>query len=136
MNVDEAGAELAARLADIDSMALLPIHHRGDLLGSFVIDANKRYFFTERWQRIARAAAATAAAVLCGRTAAYDNLLLEQARDWQDRERDWMVDTMISATQGSANERLSDLLKRLCEQLKGGRRFCVRLARGSTNGLS
>jgi len=116
--VDDYGTDFQQKLAAVKATALLPIYHRRDLLGSFVIDASRAYFFTERWRRIVKAAAETAGAVLCGRMAAYDNLVLEEAREWQDREKQWMVDTMISATQGDANERLSQLLQRLCTQLE------------------
>jgi len=35
-------------LRSIQSTALLPLRHRGDILGSFVVDSLDSYFFTER----------------------------------------------------------------------------------------
>ena len=63
--------------------------------------------------------------MLCGRTDAYNNLVMEcerermeQEKEWLDQEKEWMVETMISATQGNADQRLSQLLERLCKQLE------------------
>jgi len=115
---NEYGDAFRRELEAVQSTALLPIYHGEELLGSFVIHSKQPYFFTERWQRLADYVAKSAGAVLCGTMAAYNNLLLQEERDWQDRERDWMLGTMASATEGTAEARLAQLLERLCTQLK------------------
>ena len=51
---EKHGEDFSRELAAVESTALMPIYHRKELLGSFVIDSKQSYFFTERWQRIVR----------------------------------------------------------------------------------
>jgi GAF domain-containing protein len=104
-NADRHGRRFIAELAELEATAMLPMRHEGQLLGSFVIDSKRRYFFTERRERIARAAADFAGIVIKGRTAAYNRLLLE-------REKNWLLKSMAEAKEGAVFG-LQSLLPRL-----------------------
>ncbi len=53
----------------VKSAAILPLRDKGKIFGSLVIDSYSEYFFTERCQRIAQAAAIQAAALLAKKEA-------------------------------------------------------------------
>jgi signal transduction histidine kinase len=105
------GARFLRDLKRIESTAMLPLKHGDEILGSFVVDSLESYLFTERNARIVRAAAELAGAILCRKNA--DRHLLQV-----ERERALMFDTLVSATAGTADERLRKAIGRLCSALE------------------
>jgi signal transduction histidine kinase len=108
---DEDKHSFEGVLSKLEATAMLPLTHEGQVLGSFVVDSSQRYFFTERWQRLARAAAELGGAILRGRTDAYDRLALE-------RERNWVLKSLSEAKEGVSSFGLKGLLKRLCAAVR------------------
>ncbi|MEN6426189.1 MAG: ATP-binding protein [Phycisphaerales bacterium] len=99
--------ELQRSLALIECTALLPLQDQKDVFGSFVVDSKRRYFFTERWERIARAAARCAGAILRVKRADYENRQI-------DSEQDEMLNALKAARNEDAEEQLQKLIERLC----------------------
>ena len=102
----EYGDALRRDLDELEATAILPLKHDELIFGSFVVDSKRRYFFTERCERIARTAARLAAAVHFSQTAAYDREVLLS-------EQGWMLET-LSRAEGTAEQRLRGLIERVC----------------------
>ena len=98
-------------LQQLEATAMLPVKHEGVVLGSLVIDSTRHYFFTERWKRIARAAAETAGLILSGRNDGYNRGVVERAREW-------LVKSLAEELSSDASSALQRLLKRLCDEVK------------------
>ena len=105
------GDRFLEELRSIESTAMLPLKHGEEILGSFVVDSLESYLFTERNARIVRAAAELAGAILCRKNANRDLLQF-------DRERVLMFETLVSATEGTADQRLRKAISHLCSALE------------------
>lgn len=98
-------------LRRIGSTAMFPLKHGEEILGSFVVEGLESYLFTERNARIVHAAAELAGAILCRKNADRDLLQF-------DRERTLMFETLVSATEGTADQRLRKAIGHLCSALE------------------
>jgi signal transduction histidine kinase len=99
--------ELQRSLGLLECTALLPLQDQKVVFGSFVVDSKRRYFFTERWERIARAAARCAGAVLRAKRADYEKRQV-------DSEQEEMLNALKAARNEDAEEQLQKLVERLC----------------------
>ncbi len=107
-NVAQYGEAFKAGLDALQSTALFPLKHEDLLLGSFVIEGNQPYCFTDRKARLVSVAAETAGAILRGRIDAYDRLALET-------EKIWLVENLARAKEDASSLELDELLSRLCK---------------------
>ena len=103
--------EFLQGLNAIHSTAWLPLKHGDEILGSFVVDSLESYCFSERKARIVKAAAALAGAILCRKNADSDKVRL-------DYEKDIISEILVSATKGTAGERLKEAIEHLCKALE------------------
>jgi signal transduction histidine kinase len=111
-------AALERELNKIEALAVIPIYDQGIVIGSFDVYSKRQYFFNERRERIARAAAMQAGDILRVKAGDNERLRAELDREFNDRERDWILDSLTVATEGRAEERLYVLLERLCHKVK------------------
>lgn len=117
-NAEQYGAALERELNKIEALAIIPICDQGSVIGSFDIYSKRQYFFNERRERIARAAAMQAGDILRVKVGDNERLRAELDREFNDQERDWILDSLTVATEGRAEERLNALLERLCRKVK------------------
>lgn len=105
---EEDKAAFKNELDKTESSARLPIYEGTQLLGSFVVDYNHEYAFTERRDRIARYASELTGTVLRDRRMAYDRALLAEQQD--------RIIAIMAATSGAdADESLRVIIGSLCE---------------------
>lgn len=121
-NEERFGEALRRKAEAIQSLAVLPLHYRELLLGSFIIYSCRPYLFTERRQRIALTADARAGAILRVKMGDYERARLDEERnrvdikrEGLDAERKWMLDTLTTVTKGTAEARLRSLVERVCK---------------------
>ncbi len=125
-NEERFGAALRRKLDSVRSLAQFPLYSRKQLqsqvLGSFIIYSRREYLFTERRERIARAAAARAAVIMQAKKADYKRAQLDRERLIKDIEiarvdveRKWLWESLTTVTKGTPKQRLRSLVERVCK---------------------
>lgn len=117
-NKTEYGPALTRELGKVESLAIMPLCDQKMPIGSLDIYSKRKYFFTERRERIIRAAARLAGDILRAKTAEYDQVCTEMDRKILDEERQRVLNDFTIMTEGAAEQRLRALLARVCQKLE------------------
>jgi signal transduction histidine kinase/GAF domain-containing protein len=110
-NKERYGKALNRELHKLGASAWLPLRVQGRVLGSFVMYSRREHFFTERVERIVRAAARDAGALLQAKKTEYYRAGLEE-------DRALILPRLTSAIQGSAAEQLKWLVEHVRQRVR------------------
>jgi signal transduction histidine kinase len=129
---EKYGAAFQRELDSIEATAMLPLKHVGEVLGSFVIDSRQRYFFTERRNRLAEAAAALGAAILGGRRDGFRNLKAIADQEKRRAAVEKMEVQLAESMNRAKHEKvMRDAFEDVAHQIKGPLAEAVKRIEGS-----
>ena len=115
--VNDFGLQFEEEVNKLQSLAMLPLKDQDRIIGTFDVYAKDPHFFTERVERVVRAAAKLASDMIRAKKTEIDKARLDIDKGRLDVEKEWMLKTLALLTQENAHQRISDLLKRICERI-------------------